>query len=283
MQKIPSPVSVGTDLEMFLYDNESERIVPCVGILDGTKEKPFKPAGYSKGYAIQEDNVMVEFNIPPQQDTNGFIVAVRTGRAMVLDELSKRYGSQYSLDTRTVAKKFNKAQLDSKQAQLIGCEPDFDAYEGGKVRINPPAPGMYRSCGGHIHLGGDFKCPDWVAALFAELFIGVRGRIQSTQTKRKDWYGKPGVFRPKPYGIEYRTPDNSWAKDYSTIETAGAWALVCAKFLTESDPLAIQRAFRSIPWTEVREWMNTPNKNVHNAKVQYNRIMKAAKTGGMKI
>ena len=283
MQKIPSPVAIGTDIELFLYDNEKAGIVPCVGILEGTKEKPFQPEGYGKGYAIQEDNVMVEYNIPPVATTPEFMTAVRNGRTMVAKELSKRHGGLYSLDYRTVSHKFKARELQSPQAKLIGCEPDFDAYEGGSIRTNPPAPGLVRSCGGHIHLGGDFNCPDWVAALFAELFIGMRGRVHNKQSERSKWYGKPGIFRPKPYGIEYRTPDNSWATSISGLETISAWGIETARFLTHSDALVIQRAFRSIPWVKVREWMLREDKGTRPAKVQYSEIIRAAKKGGLKI
>ena len=27
---------------------------------------------------------------------------------------------------------------------------------------------------------------------------------------RQNWYGQRGVFRPKHYGVEFRTPSNSW-------------------------------------------------------------------------
>ena len=79
--------------------------------------------------------------------------------------------------------------------------------------------GNVRTCGGHIHLGGDFQCPDFVAALFAELFLGVFGRLpMNFKSVRQRWYGQPGIFRSKPYGIEYRTPDSSWTSDTSYME-----------------------------------------------------------------
>lgn len=256
MQKIPSDIAVGSDLEMFLFDNETARVVPCVGILEGTKDKPFQPKGYGKGFAIQEDNVMVEFNIPPQTNVDGFINAISKGRNMVLKELHNRHGSKYSVYTAKHVNRFRGVELTSQQAQTIGCEGDFDAYEGGKMRVDPPAPGLDRSCGGHVHIGGDFRCPDFVAALFAELFIGVRAQLWiDAKDLRAKWYGKPGIYRPKPYGIEYRTPHNGWVNDSYQMQRVGDGALRCARYLTTTDAVSLQASFRKVPWLMVRDLM----------------------------
>jgi hypothetical protein len=268
MIKVASEIAIGTDLELFLYDNEDKKIVPCVGVLEGTKDAPYKPKGYPDGFAIQEDNVMVEFNIPPAHTPTTFTKSVAIGKRMILDRLTELYGSKYSLYTRKHAHKFRARDLASPQAKRIGCEPDFNAYEGGVQRINPPAPGLDRSCGGHIHLGGDFNCPDFVAALFAELFIGVRcGLAPHKSDPRRKWYGQPGIFRPKPYGIEYRTPNNNWINAPGKIEMIAVYGLQCARFLTNTDAVLLQRAFRKIPWVKVREYMLAARNSEHAAEL----------------
>jgi hypothetical protein len=280
MMKVPSEIGIGTDLEMFLFDNTEKRIVPCVGILDGTKDKPYRPEGYGKGYAIQEDNVMVEFNIPPAHDVANFCHSVSTARKMVMEELHRRYGRKYSLYKRGHVHTFKAADLASAQAQTIGCEPDQNAYEGGAIRTNPPKPGLQRGCGGHVHLGGDFHCPDFVAALFAELFIAVRAGICPTQTDpRTKWYGQPGVYRDKPYGIEYRTPNNRWALDSGSVEMVGHYGLACARYLTENDAVQLQRAFREIPWLKVRKYVMSEKGTTPSQRLYRDIIRAAQKTG----
>jgi len=281
MQKIPSDIAVGSDLELFLFDNEKEKIVPCVGILEGTKDKPYQPKGYSNGFAIQEDNVMVEFNIPPQTSADGFIKAINKGRNMVLGELYERHGSKYSLYSTKHVHRFRASELASQQAQTIGCEGDFDAYEGGKMRVDPPAPGFTRSCGGHIHLGGDFKCPDFVAALFAELFIGVRAQLFiAADDPRAKWYGKPGIYRPKPYGIEYRTPHNGWVNDSYQMSSVASGAYRCARYLTTTDTVSIQAAFRKIPWLKVRELMYEGG-STDKGQTLWHEVIRTAKEQGV--
>lgn len=259
MHKIASDILVGTDIELFLFDNKLGEIVPSVGVLPGTKENPYRPPSMEKGFAIQEDNVMVEFNIPPAGTYTKFGTNIKEGLVMVLTRLEKQYGSQYSLFTSSHTHKFAPKYLKSNQAQLIGCEPDFDAYNGGAMRNEAPVPSDIRTCGGHIHLGGDFQCPDFVAALFAELFFSIRCRMTvKAGDARAAWYGKPGVFRPKPYGIEYRTPNNQWAwKADGRIQVADV-ALRLARWLTDTAPLDIQTAFRKIPWVTLRQYMLIP-------------------------
>jgi hypothetical protein len=55
-------IKLGTDPEVFLQDIKSGDIVSSIGIIEGTKEKPF-PIG--NGCHIQTDNILTEFCIPP--------------------------------------------------------------------------------------------------------------------------------------------------------------------------------------------------------------------------
>lgn len=283
MKKEPSNIAVGSDLELFLYDNVEKKIVPCVGLLDGTKDAPYIPEGYPDGFAIQEDNVMVEYNIPPATTPGMFAKNMRLGRQMVLGELNRRYGTKYSLYTKKHVHKFRAVDLTSNQAQCIGCEPDRNAYEGGTTRINPPPPGLTRACGGHIHLGGDFRCPDFVAALFAEYFLGVCGGLHSPETDpRTKWYGKPGIYREKPYGIEYRSPSNKWGMTQQGMEMVGDLGIRCARYLTETDAVVLQRAFRRMPWVKVRAYMIS-NKRTNESRALYNEIKNVADKAGVMV
>jgi hypothetical protein len=247
---------IGADVEQFLLERSTGLIVPCVGILPGTKQHPHPLETY--GNFVQEDNVMVEWNISPHTDAMEFTWAVEAVQDEVQEFLDAEYPDTYRLDYKIPAHEFRTEQLFSDQAQTIGCEPDYDAYTGGKVRNNLPKLSNWRSCGGHIHLGGDFQCPDFVAALFAELFISVKGDIRWPDSPRKQWYGRPGVFRPKPYGIEYRTPDNSWTFDREDTESVAYNAMACTSYLTRTAPEEIHAHFRQFPWLQMKEWMELP-------------------------
>lgn len=283
MRKEPCSPMVGADVEHFvevmepvallpLSDKPKGTIVPCVGIIPGTKAEPHTPKGYNKGYAMQEDNVMAEYNIPPLQDAYDISEALSISRNMIDRELPEHM----RLNKEKTTHKFRPIELMSPQAKLIGCEPDQDAYKQGAMRTFGGRLGLERSCGGHIHLGGDFNCPDWVAALFADYFIGVFGlTINFQKDSRSSWYGMPGIFRSKPYGIEYRTPNSSWTWKYAD-STAGC-ALGLARWLTQTDAEVIRSTLRGINWPRVQKYLTagsehqTPE-NWREMEIEFNRV-----------
>lgn len=76
---------------------------------------------------------------------------------------------------------------------------------------------------GHIHLGFDNIEVPFVEGELCnyepdeqrsniikslDLFIGLPMILIEPDNKRKELYGKAGAFRPKEYGLEYRTPSN---------------------------------------------------------------------------
>ena len=255
MDKIPCDPSIGTDVEWLLY-NEKERtpVVAC-GLVGGTKEAPLD---LGLGYAVQEDNVMVEWNTPPATRWDVFYHNVSEAIQTVKTHVKATVGAEYTI--KPIPEwEFSPLDLESPQARTFGCDPDYDAYLGGAQRPDGAMGvlGNYRTCGGHIHLGGDFQCPDFVAALFAEYYIGVLGCLpMDHSTMRSKWYGQPGIFRSKPYGIEYRTPSNAWTGDSNSIEYIAMYGHRCAEFLTNTPADRLQKIFRSFPWLELRKYMS---------------------------
>lgn len=275
MKKTPCTPQVGADIEVFLYNEVEERIVPCVGIIDGTKDKPFRPEDMPRGYALQEDNVMLEYNIPPARSTDTLCERFTTARQMLTNHIPKDHSYIVQPEHKFLVK-----QLTSPQAQMIGCEPDFNAYAGGEQRTYEGTLGQYRSCGGHIHLGGNFNCPDFVAALFADLCLGIyAGMGPKASNNRTEWYGQPGIFRPKPYGIEYRTPDNQWTKNRDTTYNVAVWSIRLVQWLTRKEAAEIRRTFKQINWPRVRDCMLPTDKD----DTLYNQIIMEAQQAGAPI
>jgi len=257
MKKVPCDPQIGSDVEVFLFSNEQDRIVPCVGIIDGTKVKPFQAPDFMAGFMLQEDNVMLEYNIPPAKSIRTWCDRFTSAHEMLAKYIPAKHSFRIQVENTFLAR-----DLMSDQAKVIGCEPDFNAYEGGEERAFQGELGRKRSCGGHIHLGGNFNCPDFAAALFADLMIGVMSQTHPRRVNsRTEWYGRPGIFRPKPYGVEYRTPDNLWTNDVDKIYRVGANALQLVKWLTETEAALIRTVFKAINWPRVRDYM-TPSTKV---------------------
>lgn len=232
---------------------KSADLVPCVGLFKGTKAEPYTPEGWTKGFAIQEDNVMLEFNIPVCTSSGEFHAAIMKAKKYVTGAC-KNIGLIPMWDMPEY--KWKPIDLTSPQAKLFACDPDLDAYTGGVQRDSIPDFGEMRTCGGHIHLGGDFNCPDFVAILFIELiltlYMGHQFVIQPDSARAK-WYGRPGVYRTKPYGVEYRTLSNSWATTPYGLEDISSLMFRIGNVLVQTAPQTLQTWFRRIEWTKLQE------------------------------
>ncbi len=259
MNKVPCEPMVGADPEWFVRELRGQlNVVPCVGILPGTKKKPYAEPGWSDGFSIQEDCVVAEATIPPAKSPEEFYDNISFIRSAIDFRLRKLDTPLLTMSTVSTHD-FDRKQLVElgKQANTFGCEPDHDAYTGGKMRRLPAPPATERYAGGHIHLGGNFQCPDFVAALFCDWIFGLYHRFDWSGfgdiTGRTKVYGRPGLFRPKPYGIEYRTLTNGWTSDEYGIQDVFYWGHKIATWLSETDAQSIQNVFRAIPWVRVRD------------------------------
>lgn len=197
-------ITIGADPELFLINPETGLFVSSIDRVGGSKAFP---QSIGKGCAIQEDNVAVEFNTPPCSVVQEFIDSCEY-TLEVLTSIAQDHGLGLSIIPST---EFGEDQLKDPRAQEFGCEPDFNAWANGAKNPRPSADNKaLRSAGGHIHIGG-VEDMDKVALIKAmDLFVGVPSVLFDTDTRRRSLYGNPGAFRPKPYGVEYRTPSNAW-------------------------------------------------------------------------
>lgn len=212
-----SNIMVGADPELFLYNTRERRYVSAENIIGGTKNDPRKIG--NEGCAVQEDNVLAEFCIPPSRNVDEFVGNVRFMKEYIADHIKKH-------DEDLVIMCVPSAELDeeflnTEKAQEFGCEPDFNVWEYN-VNKPPNAKANFRSAGGHIHIGYDNPEIDNQERLIKcmDIVVGVSSVLLDGDTRRKELYGKSGAFRFKDYGVEYRTPSNFW------VETEDLTALV---------------------------------------------------------
>lgn len=198
--------SIGADPEFFL--KKDNKHVTSIGLIGGDKFVP-RPLD-DKGHAVLEDNVAVEFNIPPAHDHKAFCNSIQH----VMQELKKELPDyEFSQESAVL---FDKEDLWHPQAQEFGCEPDYNAWTN-KVNPRPKATdASLRSAGGHVHVGTELDKIQVIRAM--DLFLGVPSIKLDNGTLRRQLYGKAGAFRPKQYGVEYRTLSNFWIFSEKTIE-----------------------------------------------------------------
>lgn len=211
---------VGADVEWFLVDQNGKPI-PCINVVGGTKDKPLPLIPGKVGYMIQEDNVSLEWGIPPAGTRQEFLYSCMRAREAIEDKLRS-----FDLKPSIVpSMRFTKEQLDHPQAKTLGCEPDYcvwDRSENEKPDIGGENETL-RSGGGHVHISfkvGDETpsfpkhLPQMEAIVMAfDYWVTLGFVIMDTDKERRKLYGKAGAFRPKPYGVECRALSNLWSSD----------------------------------------------------------------------
>lgn len=236
---------IGADPEFFIKKKYGG-YASAVGLIGGSKWEPKKID--EDGHAILEDNVAVEFNIKPASSFDEF----RSSIHKVLDHIRGILpGYEFSKES---AVSFPQEELMTPEAQMFGCEPDFDAWREC-VNEKPCAEDKnLRSAGGHIHVGSDLAINNPVAVIRAmDLFLGVPSTQLDAGTLRRELYGKAGCFRAKRYGVEYRTLSNFWIFDDSLIQWAFEGTQRALEFVEKGNTIDVADGYR------IQRCINTNN------------------------
>lgn len=203
----------GADPEIFVRKNSKP--VSAFGLIGGTKESPLKT---SVG-AVQVDGMALEFNIDPVN--SGDFDRFNQNIVKTMGDL-KAMVPGYTFDL-TPVQEFSPEYMDNQPAEAkeLGCDPDYNAYT---LKANPRPEGdrPFRTGAGHVHIGWGANipvdneehieiCANFVKYLDAT--VGLFMTYIDRDPRRRELYGKAGAFRPKPYGVEYRTPSNMWLKN----------------------------------------------------------------------
>jgi len=199
---------IGTDQEVLLKDHTG-KYISSIGLIGGSKAEPLEVECGN----LQEDNVLAEFAIPPANSKEEFIAYINKTFG-ILQAKVKEYDLEIDIKPSAV---FDHDQLDNNIAKEFGCDPDYNAYTF-EPNIAPKYEevGALRSCGGHVHVSNDDIAQDensraeFVRIL--DLLLGVPSVVMDDDKDRRKLYGKAGAYRPKSYGIEYRTLSNFWIR-----------------------------------------------------------------------
>lgn len=216
---------VGADVEWFLRD-EQGLPVPCIGLVGGTKDHPLPLIPGKTGYMIQEDNVALEWGIPPAGSRQEFLYYCMRAR----EEIEEKLRSRGLKPAIVPSMRFDAKQLDHPQAKTVGCEPDYCVWERA-MNEKPDLTGeneTLRSAGGHVHIS--FKIGDEIpefpkhlpqmetVVMGCDMWLGIPFVLLDQDKERRKLYGKAGAFRPKPYGVEYRVLSSHWSSNPALTE-----------------------------------------------------------------
>lgn len=210
-------VTIGADIEIFLKEISSNKVISAEGIIKGTKDAPFRFKEGDDYFGTSLDNVMAEFCIPPAVSDKQFYKNIQEALSYIKTIIPK------DIDILIhPSAKLDQKYLQTDSAKLFGCEPDYNVWNNSAENPMPSASGGIRTCGGHIHIG--YKKPTWLTNTFLvmamDIFVGVPMVLIEPTNVRKNLYGRAGAYRVKPYGIEYRTVSNY----YASSEALTKWA-----------------------------------------------------------
>ena len=235
-------ILLGSDPELFVKDNNV--LVSAWGMVDGDKHNPL---AVTDG-AVQVDGMALEYNTNPASTLEEW----EHNHVSVQSDLRAMLGEGQTLHALPTAF-FADEVFDTspKEALILGCEPDFNAYTG-KPNAKPNGNVKFRTGAGHIHIGwgegfdvnSDFHMGECKAlAKMLDLHLGLPSVLLDDDNQRRKLYGAAGCFRPKSYGMEYRTLSNFWVED-AELRT---WAYKATKQAIHHalDPKA--RAYEWVP------------------------------------
>lgn len=207
-------IGIGVDPEFFALDKEFMRLTSAHDLVPGSKDKPHPLING----AVQVDGLAIEYNTKPAYTAEEFVQYNKDVLRQIREMVPERYDFIYE-----PAVFFDKYYFESipDSPKELGCSPDYNAFTG-KMNPRPVPPEgkeTMRTGSGHIHIswteGADvddlshrFDCELVVQAL--ETFVGPFFKKFDKDTDRSSLYGKPGAFRYKPYGVEWRSPSNAW-------------------------------------------------------------------------
>jgi hypothetical protein len=213
-----SNVTLGADPECFIINEETGKVVSSIGIIPGEKGNPWRSKDMPKGYGIEIDNILAEFNIPPAKTKEDFVGSMEYMK-QYLTNFVKKVNPNYGIRC-AASELIDEDQLQSDEARLFGCSVDYNIYTG---MPNPKPEGEstnLRSAGFHVHCG--YNNPDVEQSLellqYFDLFLGIPSVIKDTDQRRRTLYGKAGCFRLTEYGFEYRVLSSAM---YATPELSG--------------------------------------------------------------
>lgn len=215
-------ITIGADPERFVQLDG--KIISAIGMIGGSKEDP----RIVKQGAVQEDNVLAEFNIDPATTADQFVGNITT----VISQLEDIIAPATLADGCSF--EFSKEALTAggRQALEFGCDPDLNCWT---VELNPTPNALttLRTAGGHVHIGYDGANMDTSlrVARMAEFLLGVPSVLLDDDTRRRSMYGAAGAIRIKAYGVEYRVMSNFWVES----DLFQRWVFENAKLCVEME------------------------------------------------
>ena len=121
-----SNVTIGSDPECFIINALTGNVVSSIGMIPGEKGNPYVDPRMPKGFGLETDNVLAEFNIPPCKTKEQFIYSINYMKDFIRSFV-KDVNPNYDIKC-SASEYVPYDQLVGDEAFAIGCSPDYNAY-----------------------------------------------------------------------------------------------------------------------------------------------------------
>ena len=195
-------VTIGSDFEMFLFDEDANEIVNAEPYIKGDKFEPFNFDTSNPYWLTSLDNVLAEGNIPPCKTMQEF----NSNIEHVLDYITNSLPPNIKI-VNEPAVYMNPKYLNTPSAMEFGCTPSYNAYT---LEQNPSPDGLstnLRTGAFHVHIRYDNMKFDRSAELIRimDVYLGLPSLLLEPPNDRRQLYGTAGEFRfHKEKTTEYR-------------------------------------------------------------------------------
>lgn len=270
-------LTFGADPEFFF---QKKKIVGKGPIVGAEKYIPSEGVAATSGKIII-DGVQAEINVNPDTCRQRFANNISRIMRRVQQEI-KNKRVEVNWDVTVNMTKTEMRSLSDKN-KVFGCSPSLNAY--GEEKTLPDANVyLYRSAGGHIHIGNGgyerlgklldkgnldeiVKVLDIIVGNTCVLVDRDAGNIE-----RRKCYGRAGEYRaPKRnngQGLEYRVLSNFWLKNYKLMSMAFGLTRLALGFA--ESPKAKKELMAAVSEEDIRNAIN--NNDFALAKANYEKI-----------
>lgn len=231
-------VTIGADPECFIINSLTGNVVSSIGLIPGEKGNPYTDPRMPKGFGLETDNILAEFNIPPCKTKEQFIYSINFMKDFIrawVKDVNPNYNIKCSASEYVPYD-----QLVGDEAFAIGCMPDYNAYTED---VNPRPKGFkdnLRSSGLHIHCGCDGGLSADEAIKFVKYFdqyVVMPSILVDTDTRRRSLYGKAGCFRLPSWGVECRSLSSFMMSNDALLSQVWDNTMLAIHHCNENTPL----------------------------------------------
>lgn len=110
--------TIGSDPELFIVNTKTGKVVSSIGLIPGEKDNAFREKTWAKGFGLEIDNILAEFNIPAVKTKAAWVKHMNFMKDYIR-EFVKKVNPDLDIAC-TASMMVDDDQLNSEEAKLFG-------------------------------------------------------------------------------------------------------------------------------------------------------------------